>query len=45
MGLVAGIGNIKRKSVHVVVFSVQVLEGYGEVLGNLHYKLVLTITI
>jgi len=40
--LMAEIENKLNKSVHVLVFSVELLESYGEGLGNLHSKSVPT---
>jgi hypothetical protein len=41
-GLTAEIENIQRKSVHILFFSVEILEGYGDGLGNLQNESVLT---
>jgi len=38
LGLTAEIENIQRKSVHILVTSLGLLEGNGEGLGNLHNK-------
>jgi hypothetical protein len=42
VGLTAGIGNVQRKSFWILIFSVQVLENYGEGLGKLPNKLLPT---
>ena len=42
VGLTAEIENILNKSVHILLFSVEVLESYREGVGNLHSKSVPT---
>ena len=42
MGITAEIGNIQNKSVHIFVFSVEILKSNGDDLSNLQNKLVCT---